>query len=66
MGVTVLLEDARRLRYCTRGLREGFEKHGLDWGDFLRNGIDSDILLEKSGGDEMVKKWVEVAYGRQQ
>lgn len=32
--------------YCSRGSREFFAKHGLDWSDFLRNGIDPVKFLE--------------------
>lgn len=30
---------------CTRGGRAWAERHGLDWKDFCRNGIDSETLL---------------------
>lgn len=30
--------------YCNRGARPFFERHGLDWADFVANGIDEDLL----------------------
>ena len=47
------------LRYCARGSREFFQKHGLDWGDFLRNGIEREKFI--ATGDAMAMKCVEVA-----
>lgn len=33
-----------RRGFCARGGRAWFARHGLDWGDFVRNGIDSNVL----------------------
>jgi hypothetical protein len=35
----------RRRGYCVRGARAWFERHGLDWEAFKREGIDSAALL---------------------
>lgn len=37
-----------RSGFCGRGARRWFARHGLDWTDFLRNGISSDVL-ERTG-----------------
>lgn len=47
------------LQYCARGSREFFQKHGFDWGDFLRNGIEREKLA--GTGDAMALKAVQVA-----
>lgn len=38
-------------RYCARGSRDFFTKHGLNWSDFLRNGIPAEAFLKT--GDSM-------------
>ncbi len=37
-------DDVKNAGYCSSGLRTYFKQNGLDWMDFLRNGIDADIL----------------------
>lgn len=58
-GPIVRIKDARKLKYCSRGARDFFIKHGLDWRDFLKNGISASEL-EKTG-DAMAMKLVNVA-----
>lgn len=55
----------RRVGYCSRGVREFFSRHGLDYSLFLEEGIDSEILLKVSDNDQMVVDLVEVANGEQ-
>lgn len=62
--VIVRMEDCRQLRYCARGVRELFARYGLDYSDFLQNGISAEKLLEASGNDAMALAAVEVARGR--
>lgn len=69
MTTIVTHRHMRELNYCNRGAREFFSKHGLDWGDFLRNGID--VRKIEAIGDAMAMKVVaharkEVTDGRQQ
>ena len=45
--------------YCSRGMREFAKQQGLDWEDFLANGIDSAILGRID--DEMVRRVIEGA-----
>ena len=45
--------------YCARGGRAWFQRHGLDWVDFLRHGIDADIL--RATGDGLALSRVEHA-----
>lgn len=62
--VIVRMEHCRELRYCARGVRELFARYGLDYTDFLNNGIDSDKLLEATDNDGMALAAVGVARGR--
>lgn len=62
MGVRVYIQDARSVRYCSRGLRAFCESHGLDWELFLKEGLDSDDL-EKID-DAMLKKVIDNAKRR--
>lgn len=47
------------LKYCARGSREFFHKHGFNWGDFLRNGIEREKL--EVTGDAMAIKAISAA-----
>jgi hypothetical protein len=40
----VTMRDVRACKMCAKGARAFFKKHNLDWHDFLRNGIDCDVL----------------------
>lgn len=60
----VRMEHIRAARMCSSGTRGFFERHGLDWSAFLRDGIDAEELL--ATGDLMAKQVVEVARGRKQ
>lgn len=35
----VRMEHVRACNYCSRGARAWFERYGLDWQDFLQNGL---------------------------
>ena len=60
----VRMEHIRCARMCSRGSRAFFERHGLDWQRFLREGIPASELL--AIGDAMALQVVEVARGRKQ
>jgi len=64
--VIVRMEDLRQLRYCARGVRAFFERHGLDYNRFLSEGIEAEELLTASNHDGMAQAAVEVAHGRKQ
>ena len=61
--VILRMEHIRRARMCSRGSRAFFERHGLDWQRFLREGIPASELL--ATGDAMANQVVEVARGQQ-
>ncbi len=55
----IYIKHARACGYCARGVREFFRRHGLDFDEFLREGIESEVLL--STKDEMAYAAVEQA-----
>lgn len=58
----VTIADVRAARMCGRGARQFFERHGWDWSDFLRNGIEASTVSET--GDAMALQVVEAAHVR--
>lgn len=60
----IRMDDVRSVKMCSRGTRDFFKKHDLDWSDFLQNGIPADKLA--ATGDPMALQVVEAARGRQQ
>lgn len=60
----IKMEHIRQARMCSRGARDFFIRHNLDWNTFLREGIDEELLI--ATGDAMALQVVEVANGRQQ
>lgn len=62
--VVVTLPDIRSsgLFYCAVGTRQFFRRHGLDFADFLRNGIPAGVLM--TTGDAMAERAVEAARQR--
>lgn len=60
----VRMVDIRAARMCSGGTRAFFERHGLDWSKFLKEGIPAEQLA--ATGDAMALQVVEVARGRKQ
>jgi hypothetical protein len=60
---TIRMTDLRAAKMCSRGARRFFEQHGLDWQDFLKNGIPASALA--ATGDHMALTLVEMARGKQ-
>lgn len=58
----IQMSDVRAAKMCSGGTRRWFEKHGFDYPDFLKNGIDSEKFI--ATGDPMALQVVEVAHGR--
>jgi hypothetical protein len=57
----------RSLGYCAKGVRNGFDRYGFskqEYSDFLATGMSSEELVERTNGDAMVQKVVEVARER--
>lgn len=45
MTVIVTTEDLKAVRYCAGGTRRWFIVHGLNWSDFVFNGLDEEAFL---------------------
>jgi len=60
--VTITMRDVRAANMCSRGARAFLAERGIDWADFLRNGVSSEVLIKT--GDAMALRVVEVARGR--
>lgn len=58
------MTDIRAARMCSRGSRDFFVRYGLDWQEFLRDGVDHELLL--AIGDPMALQVVELALKRQE
>lgn len=44
MAVIVTMQDVRELGLCSRGSRELCARYGIDWMNFLQNGIPAEEL----------------------
>lgn len=55
----VYMHHIRKAKMCSSGTRAFFKCHGLDWGDFLKNGIACEDLA--ATGDKMALDVVEIA-----
>ena len=53
----IYMQDVRACFLCSGGARTFFKDNGLDFSDFLKNGIDEEVLLET--GDLQAKKVVD-------
>lgn len=59
------MSDIRKAKMCSRGTRAFFLARGWDFQDFLKNGIDIEVV--KTSEDAMAKQVVEVVEnGRKQ
>lgn len=58
----VTLKDLRRAKMCGKGARAFFSRHGLDWSDFVKQGIEAEKL--ENTKDAMAQRLVEVARGQ--
>lgn len=60
--VMVTMQHVRGAKMCSRGARAFFERHGLDWERFLREGLPVEQV--EATGDAMAFAVAEVARGR--
>ena len=63
-SVIVTIDDVRAVGLCVNGSRAWFERHGLDFRTFLRDGLDAETLLATN--DAMALRVVEHARTRQE
>lgn len=59
----VFMRHIRRAKLCAGGTRTWWKDNGLDWNDFLKNGIPGEKLLET--GDPFAQRVVEIARAEQ-
>lgn len=41
----ITITDCRKAGHCASGVKKWFEGYGIDFRDFLKNGIDEETLL---------------------
>jgi hypothetical protein len=58
----VTISDMRKAGYCPTGARRWFEAHGLDFRDFLKHGIDIEVL--RATGDAFAVRAIELHEAR--
>jgi hypothetical protein len=61
--VIVTHRDLQTARYCNNGTRVFFQRHGLDWSEFVKHGLPEEVFLNT--GDHMAIQLVEVTRERQ-
>lgn len=52
--IRATMKHIRQCRMCSRGARAFFERHGLDWSEFLRSGVPVEALEQT--GDAMAQQ----------
>jgi hypothetical protein len=60
----VIVRDLRTARLCFKGARPWFRQHGIDWQDFLRDGVDAAVLA--ATGDALAFRVIAAAEARAQ
>jgi hypothetical protein len=55
----ITVTDIRNAGHCAAGIKRWFDEHELNFRDFLKNGIDAEILI--ASGDELALQSVEHA-----
>lgn len=55
----VFMRHIRMAKLCAPGTRGWWRKHGLDWRDFVKNGIEGEKLI--ATGDPLAMRVVEAA-----
>jgi len=62
--VIVTHADLMACKFCNRGSRAFFERHGLNWQEFIQHGIDSSEIERID--DAMMRQVIERAARREQ
>lgn len=58
----ITIDDVRKTGHCVAGAREWFARHGLDFRDFIRNGIEEERFL--ASGDVIATEVVKATRDR--
>lgn len=56
-NLIIRIDDIRKAGHCVTGAKAWFDRHGLDFRDFLKNGIPAAEFIEK--GDALSKRIVD-------
>jgi hypothetical protein len=62
--VRFTMRHIRQCKMCSRGARDFFAKHGLDWSEFLRSGLPVEALEQT--GDAMALQVAATARAEQE
>ena len=62
MSERIYMSDIRASFMCSSGARAFFDKHGLSWSDFLKQGVSVEDIV--ATGDTMALQVVEAVRGR--
>lgn len=54
----ITISDIRSAGHCAKGVKSWFERHDLDFKDFLKNGIDEELFLQS--GDALAARIVKL------
>lgn len=57
----ITMRHVRQAKMCAAGARAFCLRHGIDWNSFLKQGVESEIVLKT--GDAMAIEVVEKAHG---
>lgn len=60
--ILVHMKHIRAVKMCSRGTRIFFQRHGMDWSKFLKEGLPVEEF--EATGDAMAMQVAEVARGR--
>lgn len=63
-NMLITMRDMRRVGYCASGVEAFFKREGLDFNDFLQNGINAEKFL--ATGSVFARKCVSAAIAAQQ
>lgn len=62
-GANITIADVRYAGYCSSGARRWFKSYGLDFRDFVENGINEAAFL--ATGDALAQRVVDVKRERE-
>lgn len=60
--MTVTMADCRKAGYCVAGVRRWLEANGIEWRDFVRNGVAVERVEQID--DAMSQAVIAIAKGR--
>lgn len=56
----ITINHVRKAGHCSKGARSWFERHDLDFKEFIRNGMNEEVLIVK--GDALILRVIELAH----